>query len=265
MRRLDQARAIMDHYDTPTNVKRAVTDDRKLVQRSLIQALQTHHPEGPWVLDNGPSERCAAFLRNFETIFTTNYDLLLYWVIAEHLIEGKEVDDGFRGYTQLTWRQAQSDVDQNVFYLHGALHIWEDGETVYKMASRRNRTLLNQLQDQLDKNRYPLFVSEGAWRQKRNRIRQSPYLSAAYAALSENDRPLVIYGLKLSPADKHIVDAIKDSYTTALVVTYWDGEKQSEIEKLETRAETIGKHLATELGRTVKVTMSKSSEVFSWT
>jgi hypothetical protein len=67
---------------------------------------------------------CVKFLAQFDTIFTLNYDLLLYWVI---LANTTQFQDGFglaedrKGF-RCTFKM---DAYCNVFNLHGGLHLFK--------------------------------------------------------------------------------------------------------------------------------------------
>lgn len=81
--------------------------DQKLVDRikeasnslkeSLIDAIKALHPDHVFKIPEEKSQACASFLNGFlqdnGNIFTTNYDLLLYWVLLRNNLENK--GDGF--------------------------------------------------------------------------------------------------------------------------------------------------------------------------
>lgn len=70
-------------------------------------------------------------------IFSTNYDLLLYWVVMrsnnKNCIDGfgRDIENDTREYipdedlefSELRWGKHKD--SQNIFYLHGALHIFD--------------------------------------------------------------------------------------------------------------------------------------------
>ena len=261
LRRLDQFLLLLPAYGVGAEVRAEVRSDRTLVRRSLIQALRAHHPDGPWAIEDDEAERCATFLRQFRTIFTVNYDLLLYWVIVKHLTH--VTDDGFRGMSTLTW-QGRDAVGQNVYYVHGGLHLWEARTTVRKLRYEEGTTLIDQLSAELEAGNYPLFVSEGTSAQKRERIYTNEYLSTAYAALRANSEPLVVYGMRLGAPDRHIIDAIRASRTPELTITYWDRARASEVNRLRGVGNTLVASLQVKLGVALPFNLVPASTIFQW-
>ncbi|WP_140127832.1 DUF4917 family protein, partial [Vibrio parahaemolyticus] len=82
------------------------------------------------------SEFLSFFTNNDGSVFSTNYDLLLYWVLmrkgAKNAIDGfgrdREDDGGCDDepeYSELRWGNNKS--NQNIYYLHGALPIFDEG------------------------------------------------------------------------------------------------------------------------------------------
>jgi Domain of unknown function (DUF4917) len=263
LRRLDQFIELLAPYGINGGIAAAARDDRETVRTSLIDALRVHHPERSTDLPAHEAQHCAAFLQRFQWIFTVNYDLLLYWVIARHLRGEVVADDGFRGVGAPVW-QGEGATPQRVFNLHGGLHLWEERSTLRKLAFEPARTLISQLTENLQVGRYPLFVSEGTSAQKRARIWNNEYLSSAYAALRQNVQPLTVYGMSLGEPDQHIVDAISSSLTPELTITHRDGADDDEIDRLNGIGRAITARLRTKVGRTVPLTLAPASAVFAW-
>lgn len=262
MRRLDEMLELLPHYGDNDDAIARARADSTLIRASLIQALRQSHPPSSQSISDEQAEKCAAFLAQFSTIYTTNYDLLLYWVIVRHVDDGlRHLDDGFRG-RPLIW-QAEGAISQNVFYLHGALHLYDDGRDIVKLRYNEQE-LMQQIADRLEERRYPLFVSEGSWNQKLRRIRHSSYLSSAYASLISNDKPLVVYGTSLKPNDRHIQRAIEQSRTSALHVFYYDDLSDEDRDVLKERFRTVKTRLERRLNRTVPLTFAKASVADIW-
>lgn len=261
LRRLDQSLQLLPLYGAPANVIAQLRDDRQAVRTSLVNALTQHHPASSYDIPAAEAQKCAAFIRGFDRVFTVNYDLLLYWVIVIHLTG--VTDDGFRPTPDLTW-QGVNATGQMVHYLHGGLHLWEDGGVVRKMRHEAGRPMIQQLSDELRAGRYPLFVSEGTSAQKRASIAGNDYLAAAFAALSRNKEPLTIYGMALGTSDQHIIDAISSSETPHLTITYWDLADQPEIDHLRAVGLGIATRLTTKLGTAVNMNLVPASSVFTW-
>ncbi|MGN6186549.1 MAG: DUF4917 family protein [Thermoanaerobaculia bacterium] len=109
----------------------------------LVQTIAAHHPNHPLEITDDQYAACRQFLSNFDHIYTFNYDLLLYWALMHDEI-GPDVphDDGFRTSTDnpdaeyVTWDIEKTD-QQNIFYLHGGLHIFDAGSELLKYTWSR--------------------------------------------------------------------------------------------------------------------------------
>jgi hypothetical protein len=169
------------------------------------------------------------FLAHFDRIYTLSYDLLLYWALMQKGIQPEvALDDGFRtpddGRTEyVTWDVERADA-QSVFYLHGALHVFDAGHEIKKYTwINTGIPLIDQIRDALGRNLYPLFVSEGESRQKLSKIKHSDFLSRAYRSFSKIGGSLFVYGHSMAPNDDHILRLIqKNSCSQVFVGLYGD-------------------------------------------
>ncbi len=98
------------------------------LRRQLGAAVIANHPIASTVLTDAECDACSAFLTPFDRLFTTNYDLLLYWVcVKDHVNLNSRWRDGFGWNTDnvghLYWPSIHSS-GQTIFYLHGALHLY---------------------------------------------------------------------------------------------------------------------------------------------
>ncbi len=82
----------------------------------------------------------AGFLNTLGMFIRLNYDLLLYWSIMQNEVRQPLTlgDDGFRtpddGEAEyVTWDVERTD-EQDVFYLHGALHLYDAGSELKKFT-----------------------------------------------------------------------------------------------------------------------------------
>lgn len=130
------------------------------IKNLLIMAVKEIHP-AYWLLDN---DKLAWSFNIFKkNIFTTNYDLLSYWALLA-IRNKKLIRDGFwpRDDQKLSF---QSDTFQNnhfkLFYLHGALHLYEDRGDVIKVKSS-GANLMDDITKEYERGNFPVYVSEGA-------------------------------------------------------------------------------------------------------
>ena len=180
------------------------------VQEGLGSAVRRVHPE--W--DVVPYDTLAAIrdeLRNYGVIFSTNYDLIVYWAIG--------CDDDYGRFRDCFWANG-CEFDPNncevwgagrpIFYMHGALHLLVAGSGVTRKLTQEDGRLLDQFGRPMDGDpeARPLLVSEASPRDKLQAIERNDYLAHAYDQLKAQDGPLLVFGHSLSDQDGHLVDAI---------------------------------------------------------
>lgn len=178
------------------------------VRTALGKAIQAVHVK--W--EKIPAEileRIRAALREYKWVFTTNYDLILYWAIMT-----KSQGEGFKDFLwSPVFNEADTDVPASatkVLYLHGGLHIYQrpTGE-VFKQRADAIRNLLSLFESPPEDGALPLLVTEGHSESKMQAIRGSDYLRFALRSLREHKGGLVIFGHSLSPGDRHLVQALE--------------------------------------------------------
>ena len=125
-------------------------------------------------------------------------------------------DDGFRQpdsgpHDYVVWEFSDSG-QQNIFYMHGALHVFDAGKEVQKYTwSHTGIALIDQIREALETGRYPIYVSEGTSRSKMERVMHSSYLIRGYRSLSLITGSLFIFGHSLQPSDEHVLKCIEES------------------------------------------------------
>lgn len=219
VRRLALAARTLGIYEPQSPTRGKMRRDAERVRWSLASAIAEVHPSRIDDVGEGRLRSAHDFLREFDSVFTLNYDLLLYWTI---LRRGRShFDDGFRRRSGDLLHVAPP--EQNVTYLHGALHLAEDlvlgalPDTV--KAEWDGRTpLVDRLQDDLDRGVFPLIVMEGESEQKQRSINASPYLSDAQDRLRSISGSLFTFGWAFSRSDDHVVEAIRRSNVRRLYV-----------------------------------------------
>src|SRR5712691_10525596 len=90
VRALEDAALVERTYNKEKRATLLSSEADKL-RGALVHAVRVTHPQHREdIADEIPA--CIEFLSQFDTIFTLNYDLLLYWVILENT---KQFQDGF--------------------------------------------------------------------------------------------------------------------------------------------------------------------------
>jgi uncharacterized protein DUF4917 len=210
MRALRTAEALVHLYE-PGNDSLAANlhNDAEGLRDVLAAAISQNHPERPGDIPAPSYESCRRFLQHFDSIYTLNYDLLLYWALMQTELEPDvEFDDGFRtpddGEAEYVTWEIEKTYAQTIFYLHGALHLYDAGAELQKYTWCNTQVaLIEQIRAALAAELYPLIVAEGTSRDKLDRILHSSYLGRGYRSFSSIGGSLFVYGHAMSENDDH--------------------------------------------------------------
>ena len=247
MRALRQAAALArahgQEYDT---LVKHFNTDANSVRELLAEVIASNHPER---MDGIPDEQfrnCRSFLAKFNRIYTLNYDLLLYWALMRTDIDSLRLkcDDGFRfpddGPEDYVVWDFNDHGSQNVFYLHGALHLFDAGAEVQKYTwSNTGIALVDQVRAALELDRYPIYVAEGTSQSKLERVMHSSYLLRGYRSLSEIGGSLFVFGHSLHANDEHVLKCIADNKVTRLYVSIFGDPSSAGNQHVISRAQSL--------------------------
>ena len=227
---------IMQQLDNFCEIVEIFSDDKTLVPKikavseklknSLIDAVKELHPEHVFKVPEEKSQACIQFLQEYLNknglVFSTNYDLLLYWVLMRNgadnaidgfgrdletdLVDGHYVEPDDLEYSELRWGKYKE--EQTVYYLHGTLPIFDTGINIVKAQYDEEHYLLQNVKDRIDKKEYPIFVTAGNGKEKLTHIMHNKYLSFCYDQLCNIEGSLVTFGFNFGEYDTHIIDAI---------------------------------------------------------
>ncbi|MFG0245393.1 MAG: DUF4917 family protein [Phycisphaerales bacterium JB052] len=233
MRRLNEAALLLEIYSpNETGLIQTLRADADGLRDLLVQTIADNHPARPNEVSAEQYAACRAFLAPFETVYTLNYDLLLYWTImqdAEGLPDAPK-NDGFDydpdepDAPWVTWDSQASSQRQKLFYVHGALHVYDAGASVQKYTwSRSGDALIDQIRSALEDRKFPLFVAEDSAANKMNKIIHHGYLHKAIRSLESQNGSLVTFGFGFGDNDGHVLRAIaKSTIRKILVGLYGD-------------------------------------------
>jgi hypothetical protein len=234
---LQDSSKIVTAYTVPEGLSTQLAEDAAGLRELLVQTIAATHPAWPGEITEEEYQACRAFLANFSTVYTLNYDLLLYWV-RMHVPQGQRPnsDDGFRksqddfDASYVVWEPGQSH-EQDTWFLHGALHVFDSGIEIKKYTwNNTGVRLINQVRDALNRNLFPIFVSEGTSNEKYERVRHNDYLAKAYRSFSSIQGTLFIFGHSLAENDDHYLRCIKRGKVTKLYVGLY-GDPNTEANK----------------------------------
>jgi hypothetical protein len=210
---------VLDLYpDADDDLISRITADAEALRAALAQVLASRHPDNVGLIADPEYANARAFLSHFNgSVYTVNYDLLLYWTLLQDLEPEVSNDDGFRADAEdpdaewVIW-DGYAGHSQRVHYLHGGLHLYDAGNVLKKITwARTGVPLIDQIRAALDRNDYPLVVTEGASDEKLAKIEHSPYLHRGLKSLQSNSGTIFIHGHSLAENDEHILARIERS------------------------------------------------------
>lgn len=236
--------------------EKKIIDDSILLKKHLVEIITNNHPEKITEILDEEYMNSATFINDFEKIYTLNYDLLLYWStikLMDFITQGKikknklSPTDGFHEDDELGKDYVIFGNDsspQEVYFLHGALHIFDKKSKIIKNTySRTDIALKEQTLKNLKNDIYPIFVSEGTSEQKQSKIIHNAYLNHCYKSLgsiggTKEPSNLIVFGTLLKTNDTHIRKAILKS---KLKNIYFGICSEEEKNLLETFSEQLSK------------------------
>lgn len=265
MSKLDTAISIIDNYQQDKKLLIKLNEDKKKLRLELIKNIEEMHPEKVFSVTDENTNSCYDFIEPFfkgnNSIISTNYDLLLYWVTmrkSDYYTNQKKTPpfcDGF-SYSRidtedrfakkelkimedfLTWKPVNK---QNIFYLHGALHLFDKKTSILKEQYKDEKFLMNKIRSRMAKDEYPIFVMAGNGDEKLKHILHNQYLSNCYHHLTNISGSLITYGLRFGESEKHIIDAINKAsqrYENSLESIYigvYNDEDISHVESIKNK------------------------------
>lgn len=191
------------------------------IRNSLANAVNDIHVDWAKLSATATLDKICVALRAHKYVFSTNYDLLVYWSRMS-ASAGKGFTDYFfnaNGEFDITNVTIRSAAVTRVLYLHGALHLYVDPMTGIT-RKHINAGTGNNIQSLFSANSgVPLFISEGDSKNKLMSIYRSDYLSFVYQTFVNNKLPTVIFGQGLvKKFDQHIISAINSWKPNAIPV-----------------------------------------------
>lgn len=206
IRALEDAALVEKTYNKDKRATVLSSEAEKL-RGALVHAVRITHPaHREDIAAEIPA--CIKFLSQFDTIFTLNYDLLLYWVTLD---DTKQFRDGF-GLAEkrngFLWH-FKTDAHCNVYNLHGGLHLFKTEEDELEKRIDEGGGVIDAIALTVTQTkRLPLYVAEGTSIQKLARIHAVPYLRHCYEKLRTAENAFFVYGHSASTNDAHIYDAL---------------------------------------------------------
>jgi hypothetical protein len=209
--------------------KERIINDSKSLKNHLVQIITNNHPEKINEITDEEYLYSTAFINHYHKVYTLNYDLLLYWStikLIDFLQQDKIKEDALKptdGFHDDQYEDkyvvfGNDSSPQEIYYLHGALHIFDKKDKIIKNTfSRTEIPLKEQTLQNMENDVYPVFVSEGTSEQKKAKIIHNAYLNHCYKSLSSigsKNSSLIVFGTLLKTNDFHIREAILNNKVT---------------------------------------------------
>lgn len=264
IRALQSAASIVSVYRPKlTQIRDLLLADADKLKTDLIQAVAGRHPARPNDISDERYIACRKFLSNFigkgvgGKIYTVNYDLLLYWALM-HEEENPdeaialEYDDGFRkdqdedDAAYVEWQGEGAAHHQNIHYLHGALHLFDAGYQLQKYTwVNTGKALIDQANEALQQNLFPLFVAEGDSKSKLTKIQHSAYLHHNFKSFasackgSPKGTALFVFGHSFAENDAHVLNMIGTHKISHLFVSLFGDPSSKGNQTIQLNVEKI--------------------------
>jgi hypothetical protein len=111
--------------------------------------------------------------------------------------------------TDLIWGVHKN--EQTIFYLHGALPIFDTGINIIKEIYD-GKYLLENIKHRMSDDEYPIFVTAGNANEKLQHITHNQYLTYCYDRLCSIEGSLITFGFSFGDNDEHIIEAINKAH-----------------------------------------------------
>jgi len=241
------ARLVSFYESADPDLAARFLEDAERVKAALANTLARNHPDNVGEIEPEEYAHARRFLLNFGHIFTVSYDLLLYWALMQEIVPEIKSDDGFRqdhdepDAEWVSWdTYSGGGYDQNIYFLHGGLHLFEDGPVLKKLTfSRTGVALIDQIRDALDAETYPLVITEGASLEKLARIRRNDYLARGLRSLAKCHGSLFVHGHSLAANDRHVLRAVVEGKFKAMFVSIHGDPDDADNREIQERAASL--------------------------
>jgi hypothetical protein len=241
LRLIKHAELYLKNCDSPEAKKISIDTLKQYdrIRQSLVETIKDVHCSRTSE-DSDVFKKISEELIKYNSIFTTNYDLLIYWSIMKYNSEIKCIfkdyfwnnDESFSlGNTEL-WE----DRDIPVYYLHGSIFIYHDINSYdYKRKRTDEHDLLSILHSSQTTEESPLIVAEGDSHQKHISISNSDYLEFCFNNFKNLDGNLVILGHSLNKNhDEHILSILSQLIKTKkIAISIYNPKRDPQIDEKE--------------------------------
>jgi hypothetical protein len=180
----------------------------------------------------------ADAVRAHSRVFTTNYDLTLYWSMLQGAKRSQWADQFWNTGAVFDRHNIAADNDPRtlIYYLHGAVHLWRNRAGVCGKWTSDQANLLSVLNNyNANSDRQPMFVSEGTSKRKLASIRRSEYLTSCLTKLEDDDTNTVVFGHSLGREDQHVLQALNLGPKRRIAVGMYPKRTETQVQEDKAR------------------------------
>lgn len=216
LRRLWYAKRVYEALKLPAESIERTETAYAQVRNALIRIVQETHVS----YDDASMhfDPIARFVGRFRTVFSLNYDLVLYWALmygrSENLLSVADCfhydKDSGSLVSDPSFSAYREDADTLCFYPHGNLVLARTIDELEVKVRAGGGKLLETIVKTWERGASaPLFVCDGTSEEKQRSIFGSTYLGQVYSrAFSQIQDNVVIYGWSMGKQDQHILDQV---------------------------------------------------------
>jgi len=140
----------------------------------------------------------------------------------------ENLDDGFGLFgSDLTFSSSRT---QNLFFLHGAFHLYRRGESIHKITQESDKALYEKIEEIVESQVQELVcvLSDSG---KVEEIVNNEYLRSCLSRLAQLEGTMVIIGSSLATNDSHIFDQINRSRLQTVYISSSVNTESKDLEK----------------------------------
>ena len=149
-----------------------------------------------------------------------------------------KIDDGSRQLTfdgnNIEFVYDVKSETQNLFFLHGAFHIYKDGDFYKKITQKSDKALYDKLEDVLN-NEQQEVVCVFQRKDKTTAIKDNEYLQNCLDKLGKISGNLIVIGSSLADNDNHIFKKINDSEVDTIFISLLVNNKEESYKLAESK------------------------------
>lgn len=227
---------VLSYLTLSKKINRLLNIDTSTIDKLIFEikegkwnSIYDTHPK-PSEIDKKLLGSVSQTLKSFSTIFTTNYDLFLYYSIMNLSgIFGDMFSESHEKPNHLKFNKNDKKRNKYIFYLHGCLFLSDNFNSTSKIIKQSSDTdLLERIKVEVETPFFiTVFVTEGSSEEKLKSISYNEYLSFSFQHFKDDpNETILIFGHSLSEQDNHIVEILDNYYKKCIICLYFSNKEE---------------------------------------